>query len=512
MQCKICKKEFKRLTATHVKTHGMTLDEYYEKYEKEKFIEKQIIELINDYYITVRYRFIEYMNGSCYTVKKSDTRSWGLCDNDIKQHLQGSKAIGIYFPANFSKFIGLDIDCLDISILNETYKTIINYGIPKNCIMMSYSGNKGYHLDIFIDKVVDKAIITKFYEVLLGDMDISKDVIELRGGGDQGYKIPFGFHYKTGNYCYPCDEHGQEIEIGDLKSLKKLEAQIIGDIVEINYSNNIDANLVMEFEELNSTIEMLPIYHKTNGNRIKKVETLLSEGVQEVGSRHNSILLLASYYKDIKNYCISETMDHIQSWINDTWNQSIVDQEVHNNIKATVKNIYNSGFRFNVQANQISVSLPEIKEIFSVETNNKLQTESLRRLYYCFMLHSKAYASEDGTFYMTYKQLGTMGCTLDTNNLSKQIDMLEKLGKLIVVERARNNTEKRNNKKPNKYKLPCFINYEKKIKVFTICDEKKLCKDCLYRAICFLAENKIERRKFIKNKKYKNLAECPYNH
>lgn len=487
------------------------MQQYIEEYEPIQAQEKAIIGFINDFYITVRYKFLEYRNKQAYTVKKGDSRSWGLCDNDLKAHLQGKKTIGIYFPKDYSDIIGLDIDIVDLNLLNRTYQTIINYGIDENSILISYSGSKGYHLDIFLSQMIDKAIINKFYQVLLQDLRVSEKQIELRGGSGQGYKIPFGFHYKTGNYCYPCNEWGTEANIDILSNINKLDIATIGDIVEINYTaNKEDINLLIEFEELNDSISLLPIYENTNDNKIKQVERLIDEGVHEKGIRHISIREVTAYLKDIKGYCLAETMDFMNEWVETKWNKSIIDSEVRSNLKSTVKSVYNTGYKFKVQANKIFITLPEIKEVFSIKTSNKLQTEALRRLYYVFTIHSKAYANSEGIFYMTYEQLGNMGGRKNRTFLSSQIKELEKLYKLLVIERDLKAPGKGFKRKPNKYKLLQFISYEKEIKTFTICNEGELCKDCLYKALCYLADNK-ERRKYVKGKAYKSLESCPYN-
>lgn len=509
-ECRICKKEFKKITTSHLRTHSYTMDQYIKEYEPEKAKEIALIQFINDFYISVRYRFLEYTNGQAYTVKKGDTRSWGLCDNDIKEHLQGKKTIGIYFPKDYSDLIGLDVDSLDIDLLNRTYQTIINYGIDNNNILISHSGGKGYHIDIFLSQMIDKVIINKFYEVLLNDLAVSKKQIELRGGGDQAYKLPLGFHHRTGGYCYPCNEWGRELGIGVLSDIKKLDIQTITEIVEINYRADIDIDLIVQFEELNESIQLLPIYQNTNDNKIKQIERLIDEGVHEVGSRQISIREVSAYLKDVKGYCIAETMEFMKQWINTKWSKTIVDNEVRNHIQHTVKSVYKTGYRFRIQANKITITLPEIREVFSIDTGHKLQNEALRRLYYIFMIHSKAYADQEGIFYMTYKQLIDMGGKNHISRLKEQINALERLGKLLVVERGTAAPEGGFKKKPNKYKLTHFTSYEKGIKAFTVCNGAELCKDCLYKALCYLSNDR-ERRKHIKGKKYKSLKSCPYN-
>ena len=52
--CKICGKEFKRLTSSHLKTHDYTMEQYINEFDKEKAQQNELIKFLNDYYITLR--------------------------------------------------------------------------------------------------------------------------------------------------------------------------------------------------------------------------------------------------------------------------------------------------------------------------------------------------------------------------------------------------------------------------------------------------------------------------
>lgn len=509
--CKICGQDFKKITASHLKSHKITFDEYLKKYEKEQYSEKELIKFLNNFYITVKYRFLQYSNGQAYTITKGENRSWGLCDSDIKEHLQGSKTIGIYFPKDYTNLIAFDIDIEDIDLLNKLYSTLINYGISEKNLLLSSSGKKGYHVDIFLSSMIDKSVVNKFYEVILSDLKVSKKEIELRGGGNQGYKLPLGYHHKTGNHCYICNEWGKEESKlhKKIKSIRKLDVSVIGEIVDINYIESADIDLIIQYEELDSTVKMLPIYQNTNDNRIVQVEKLINNGLKEIGQRHISIREISAYCKDVKGFCIAETMEFINNWIANKWTKDIIDKEILAEVKSTVKSVYSTGYKFNISANRITITLPEIREIFSLTTNNKLQTDALRKLYYMYFIHSKAYADTEGIFYLTYSQLIEMGARKNKEQLASHISKLEELGKLIIIQRNVD-IEHTFKKAPNKYKLPAFITYEKELKSFALCNKGTLCKDCLYKALCYLADDK-ERRKHIKGTDYKKLEECPYN-
>ncbi len=508
--CKVCGQQLKRLTNSHLKRHGLTYAAYQQIYEPEAAARQVAVKFINDFYITRRSRWLEYSNGKAYTVSN---RAWKLNDSDIMQHLSGSKGIGVYFPEKVSKFIGLDIDSLDVGLLNRVYRGVMQYGIDDCNILMSFSGGKGYHVDVFLSEPVDKVVINSFYEALLFDIDATEKQVELRGGGGQAYKLPLGYHYKTGAYCCPVDEFGNEISLEILQQIRPVESRVIFDAVDINYSPDQFAALKIQHEDLLESIELLESHSRTNEMTIKQTEALIDAGQPAEGDRHKALRLIASYCKDVKSYCLGETVDFLKNWINKTWKKTFPAEWLRN-AETVARSVFKTGFIFRVHANEISISLPEIREIFSVKTGNKLQTEALRRLYYIFLLQSKAYAGADGVFYMSRNQIGAMGAKQNPIVLQQQIEQLKKLGKLMVVKRNQNagkGNSRNKFKKPNNYKLIQFETYVKEIKkTFNICGKSEKCKNCFYVALSYLADQK-ERQQHIKGKPFKQLPKCDYN-
>jgi len=510
--CKVCGQQLKKLTNSHLKRHGLTLPEYISKHEPEQARQQNNIAFLNGFYITIRSRWLEYSNGKAYTVSK---RAWKLNDADIADHLSGKKGLGIYFPQKISKFIGLDIDSLDRELLNRVYNAVRRYGIEDTSILMSFSGNKGYHLDIFLTEPIDKIVIKRFYEAICCDIDATPEQVELRGGGGQAYKLPLGYHYKTGAYCCPVDEWGNEIPLKDRYS--KIDSRVIFDAVDINYIPDQFAALKLEYEELSDQVKLLEIHSRTNELSIKQVEKLIDSGVNEAnGRRHVSVRTIAAYCKDVKGYCLGETVDFLKKWIGEKWSKQIGGAEWLKNAEITARSVFKTGFKFHVHANTISISLPDIREVFSLETGNRLQDEALRRLYYILLLHSKAYADNDGVFFMSRDQMRAMGATADPNNLLQQLEKLAAMGKLMFISRNQNagkGSRSKTFKRPNSYKLNCFDSYEKEIpgqRAFNVCGKSEKCSHCFYNALAYLATDR-ERQKHIKGKEFKQLPGCDYN-
>lgn len=526
IKCEVCGKEFKRITAGHLKTHGITLMEYNKLYNKDKYYIDRCIQFLEEYYITVKYRYVEAIKGhEPMTITNDPSKKGyiGLTNTDLKYHIQGRKNIAIYFPKSSSKLIGFDIDTKDFSVVKSVYNAILSKGIPSDCVAISNSGNKGFHVDVFLEQLLGFYYTKRFYKAILEETGLSQDVVEVRGAGGQAYKLPITKHRNTNKECCFLDLDENKIDtIEAIESFKKADIELIKKVVlGINKLKKqptppqltaSDEALLLEFEEMDASVSQNEKYSITNSAKIKYCEELLEKGYHEDSHRNPTILLMATYLKDVKELCLKDCIETIQKWVDGKWSKKLIDKEFLKKKDDTIKRVYKEKMTFWTSANEIIISLPEIREIFSVVTNNKLQTQALRKLYYILLLHHKAYASKNNewTFYMTHEQIGLAGGDNNRNRLIKQLRVLEELGKVNIVScnKFKDNTMKA----PNEYHLPQFVSYirEKVIEGFKICDQKEKCIDCMYKALCYLATDK-ERRKHIKGKEYKQLTLCPYN-
>ncbi|NCB40431.1 MAG: hypothetical protein EOM80_16850 [Erysipelotrichia bacterium] len=480
---------------------------------------RKVLKFLNARYITLRCKFVEYSHGNAYTVYKQN-RGRSLCDSDIIEHFKGSKCIGVHFPKNISNLIGFDIDSLDIELVKRLYDALFRYGVAQNNMLVSFSGGKGYHIDVFLNRMVEKTAVRDFYAALLKEIDATPQQVDLYGANGKGYKIPLGFHYKTGAFCYLCDENGSQIPdnqiVSFLQEIEPLDPKVLADAVDIHFADIDDAAVIVGGEELISDINMLDTYGSTNAGAIERMQNLLKDGVHEKGNRHFIVTHVAAYLKDEKKMCLGDAIDFITGWVKTTWGgDALSDREFPRDIEKMCRYAYRVDFKFHVRAKPIHISAPDIREIFSIETGNRLQNEALRRLYYCFLVHSRAYGDAVGVFYMSYSQIAAMGGTKDSGLLVRQINRLVELSKVNIVSRNSRNTnagqkgQKFN--RPNEYSLPQFqcLATESGVR-FTVCQKSDKCKDCCLIALCKLVPDS-ERRKMVKGKRFKDLPTCEIN-
>lgn len=526
--CGVCNKKFKKKSGTHIKSHGMTVEEYDKQYDTEGYFIREATKFLNEFYITTRYRYVKYIsNSSPVTMdSKKQENTMSLNDSILKRHLVGLDLIAIYFPMHFTKLIAFDIDLKDFNIVKELVRVLKEHGVKDKNMLASFSGGKGYHVDVFLDEVIHKEIAKKFVDIIISELNLSaeqKIKIESRGTGAQAYKLPLGF--KDFKFCHVYDDNlkdendtlnSREI-IDVLNSREKISVDVIKKIAEIPIATKslLNEDEIVEFEEIEQEINALEIYQNTLEKRIEKVEKILFEGLSEVGNRNNITFEVALYLKDIKNMCLADAKKYIINWIQTRWTSKARAEYINNKedqaFLNTVESAYKDRYRF-IGAQSIAITIQDVKEILSIEVKNELANKALRRLYYILLLHSRAYAVGDGCFYMTYEQMSSAGATTYRGTLLNQLTQLEELGKIIIVSRNVR-TKGKLKHQANKYKLVNLFNYSQydiQVKVFKLCDDDHKCKNCLERAMCHLMDDK-DRRKYIKGKEYKDVGECPVN-
>ncbi|MEM1506343.1 hypothetical protein RG959_23470 [Domibacillus sp. 8LH] len=541
MLCKVCNKEFKRLTASHTKTHGLTYEEYLKQYEVEVYKtrqeQKEIIGFFDEFYITVRHKFLEYIpsrRGLPYTTNTISNfeekqraentkklRTHYLADDDLKSHLNYKKTIGVFFEEKHTKFIGLDIDIPDEKLLNKLTMLLQSWGFDEKNLLASKSGSKGFHVDIFLDSLVKRDLVDVFYQIVLNMLDADDKEIELRGGTSElGYKLPLGIHFKKGEFCPICDFKGEPIEnyMDVIRTRKKASADLIQAVldregiysgIEDEFATEDDEIFKSEADEIIGTVSAVSTYDPaTLHEKIESIKRLLENGVHEKGKRNNAIYNVSLFLKH-EGYCLADAKQTIKDWISEKWNPSIVDKDILHQASSVPESVFKNNSPILAGTKEVVITENDIREILSVETNNRLQMKALQRVYYALTLHAKAYSDQDGVFYMTYEQMSQAGLGDNRQRVKKQIDKLVEMGKVEIIRRnAPKNYFKR---LPNQYKLPAFVPRDiQTVKIFKICELSERCSNCLERAYCHLLPAR-ERSKYLKGKEYKETPKCPYN-
>lgn len=428
--------------------------------ENEKIIEK----LKNLYIIQCGRYLIQSKDGIYKTCIKGETKSNGkkrkaLTDWHLEQHLEGEFTIGT-FSKFFSKFITFDVDFHDPEMAKWiTYKvadTLDNLGIEFYYI--SYSGSKGYHIDLFFEDLIQVDYAKKFFDYVILQSDVLQhsdlgNKVEFRVTEKQGVKLPLGYHQKTGNYCGFCKvETGLKV-IGKkrsqeyLFSIKKMKHKAIMDIIGIESKTKHDKKLLIKTEDAISQHKPLENYEPNENYSIDLAIKMLQDGLQVQGSRNNSIFLIGLYFKYM-GMDEPKCRDELYTWMEwqkpNTYTTPLT--ECYKDIDSTIKNMYLKNYNLTAKVKDLSVTFDEIKWIIDncPEKNQKL-------IAYSMLIHSKRHANLQGVFFMTFKDMESVTGIRD-QALQQQVNKLNDLNVIEVV--ARNQKQKGTcKKKSNLYRM-----------------------------------------------------------
>ncbi|KAF2961071.1 CRISPR-associated primase-polymerase type A1 [Fervidobacterium sp. 2310opik-2] len=204
-----------------------------------------------------------------------------LTDIDVIEHLSGKKTIGIYvLKSNDTvKFGAIDIDISKSFMEKKEYiletecksKTIELYKILKSEGIASYiefSGNKGYHIWVFLDKPIPAYKMKYMLEKLSSRVQISEGIkieifpkqIQLNGGLGNLIKAPLGIHRKTKNRCVFVDENLNTVDdqVKFLLNIQTNQSEHIDKIFKSLFGSS------EQLEEVEISGEKIPKVSKNN--------------------------------------------------------------------------------------------------------------------------------------------------------------------------------------------------------------------------------------------------------
>ncbi len=210
----------------------------------------------------------QIMDYSVNTIQKRFT------DGDVMNHLDGKYSVCVFSGEHGTSFISIDIDLGEPEVVNKVIDTMADMGIPRDLIYVSYSGRKGYHVDIFFRNFIYNSVAEKFYWALIERSGLNPRKVEFRPTHRQAIKLPLGIHQATRNRCWFVDRETLE-PIEDFEYIFTIEQ------IPAEYMNDLVGNIVNE--------HMRSILNEIKGySHPPKIATSVDDiVVREPGTRHN---------------------------------------------------------------------------------------------------------------------------------------------------------------------------------------------------------------------------------
>lgn len=451
---------------------------------------KKYIQALNHLYITNRSKYlVQYPKGIYQTLIAGEGKAKKLNDGFLNNHFKGTHTYGVFAGGYGTKFMTFDVDTKE-NARYDTYRlvnTLVEeFGINYQDIHVSFSGNKGYHVDLFFEFMQNKHIEI-FYQKVIQAMGVNEEEIELRPTAGQGVKLPLGFHQKTKKRCWYVDTITLEPieDLDHIFTIKPMTAEeflfiVYGDEGEGQVQQQVKTEKSLEVRQrkmLDHVTSATDMAGKTVEECYSYAEEILTLGqLKYPNTRHNTTLLLARYFNS-KGTDRKTALNMIESVILSTpseyFNKGTTEDFRVAEVKRIVDLAYDRNYTIEGSKSSVEVNKNEMIEVLSAKTLAQKQ------ILLAMLIHSKRVAKKNGHFYMAYSTLSKMAGMSGTNNsnIKKNVDALAKQGFLEVIssnvlDKEMSKILGRPYKKPNVYKVT--VQAEETEEVFEVDCEGKI--------------------------------------
>lgn len=453
-------------------------------------IDIKLVQAFEKLFISSKQSRIEQQSDGSYYVKQN-----GLARSHLVEHLEGTKTIGIFSGEVYSKYLCFDVDTgkhnqsqarNDVRVL--IYALISEFDIPNEYITVADSGNKGYHVYLFFDDVIQVDYLKAFYREVLERTGYSSSEIEFRPTATQGVKLPLGIHKVTGRRCNFVDHLTPRFS--------KYSADYIHDINQLDTvlfkaKNNLKDLYEIQVEEIYH--QLCKFLHKDEARtfmgvlhtldftekQIEHAETDIIKMLQDKvliypDTRNKYTLLIAVYLKAQGNepHDVEQIINEIMLNSKRNYNGLVSSSERHieRETKKIVRYVFKTPIALKNGNSSITLYGDEIRDVLS------LGNMRLMQLYLSMLVHAKRHQEVGAdSFYMAYSTMSGYGNTGQRSTLRKYIHQLEELGRIEVVssnivDPIRSEVKGRAHHKPNVYRIKKSFNQNSGEKVLVKAD------------------------------------------
>jgi len=193
--------------------------------------DEKLVEHLKRLYVSCRTHYVVSRPGQRFYVPKRNGAFCPLTDMTLLKHLQHEYAVGIYAGDDGSRFICFDVDDGNADTVRRVIAELEALGLPHDRIYVSFSGRKGYHVEVFFDAVVETGRLRNLYRhvVVRGGLDPKK--VEFRPTSKLAIKLPLSVHGETGKICWFVDQATLK-PIEDAAYIAGIEPVHVADVIE----------------------------------------------------------------------------------------------------------------------------------------------------------------------------------------------------------------------------------------------------------------------------------------
>ena len=228
-------------------------------------------------YVSYYDRYVMAVNGAIFIpmAGRGEERHPRRLDNRVMvAHMKRRLSVGVFAGEKSSKFICFDVDLEDQSVVQAIVNTLTAAGFPRQSVHVSSSGGKGYHIEIFFNKLMSTSVLRRLYNYVLDKTGLDPHKVEFRPTHGQAIKLPLSKHPKTGQVCWFLDRDS-------LEPIKSVDYLLTIEPVERDWASDL--------------IAKLPVPEPPKKARVKATSPLPFEpgDLTVPGTRHHMMLSLA---------------------------------------------------------------------------------------------------------------------------------------------------------------------------------------------------------------------------
>ena len=402
------------------------------------------LEVLNTY-ITYRKKYIIQKEYGYNTVFCT------IADYNIKSHIKGIQTYGI-FVDKISKFLTFDIDLKVEEQEKEQYKKWVLYKVIdcleqeglSDYLNISFSGNKGYHIDFIFDKPIKTDILQEFGKYIikkygLDNITFNEQLIcecELRGCNQQGVKLPLGINRKTHKFMYYLKD--------DLKPYSQSEFENEFELKIM--SSDIFYNLYSEIKDDIEVNKKNIVYDKGNNKANKKDKkeieydkteldyVIQNDVLKNKGTRNDMIYLVALWCntnKINKDIALEKLYNIIDNTPKELYNDSTSCEWKYKECRNVIEKVYeNNLVLFDCKKVGLNGSILEwIME--------HCKTIKQMNIFLCHVYHCIKWGNSEGIYFLSENRICNYTGTKKRDTVINLNNQLIELGILRIIEKGK---------------------------------------------------------------------------
>lgn len=148
-------------------------------------------------------------DGAIYIPKVGD-RTMVLAKSNLVKHAKCEYAVSVFAGKEGSKFVCFDVDQGGKERARQVVNALEQLGVPGEMIHVSFSGGKGYHVEVFFSTAVRTKHLLRLYKQVMHMICAASHEVEFRPLNKMAIKLPLSCHHRTGNRCWFVDRSSFE--------------------------------------------------------------------------------------------------------------------------------------------------------------------------------------------------------------------------------------------------------------------------------------------------------------